>query len=80
LNASMPGALRHLSRGRDGTDFLFTPFGHLAAGNPFDTYLPPSEPLADRSPPDPATPRACLSAAARGSTGEPFPRRPKSGA
>jgi hypothetical protein len=30
--------------GRDGPDFLFTPFGHLADGNPFDAYLPPSEP------------------------------------
>jgi Family of unknown function (DUF6117) len=32
--------------GRDGRDFLFTPFGHLADGNPFDAYLPPSEPPA----------------------------------
>jgi hypothetical protein len=36
--------------GRDGRDFLFTPFGHLATGNPFDACLPPSEPLADPSP------------------------------
>ena len=35
--------------GRDGTDFLFTPFGHLADGNPFDAYLPPSEPPDDPS-------------------------------
>ena len=35
--------------GRDGRDFLFTPFGHLADGNPFDAYLPPSEPPADSS-------------------------------
>ena len=35
--------------GRAGTDFLFTPFGHLADGNPFDAYLPPSEPLLDPS-------------------------------
>ena len=35
--------------GRDGTDFLFTPFGHLADGNPFDAYLPPSEPPVDPS-------------------------------
>jgi hypothetical protein len=27
---------------RNGTDFLFTPFGHLADGNPFDAYVPPS--------------------------------------
>lgn len=26
---------------RDGDDYVFTPFGHLADGNPFDTYLPP---------------------------------------
>ena len=32
--------------GRDGTDFLF---GHLADGNPFNAYLPPSEPPADPS-------------------------------
>jgi hypothetical protein len=38
--------------GQDGTDFLFTPFGHLADGNPFDAYVPLSEP--DPSPPDPA--------------------------
>ena len=35
--------------GRDGTDFLFTPFGHLADGNPFDASLPPSESTADPS-------------------------------
>jgi hypothetical protein len=29
---------------REGTDFLFTPFGHLADGNPYDAYVPPSEP------------------------------------
>ncbi|WP_159586489.1 DUF6117 family protein [Chelativorans xinjiangense] len=27
--------------GRDGEEFLFTPFGHLAEGNPYDAYLPP---------------------------------------
>jgi hypothetical protein len=32
--------------GREGTDFLFTPFGHLADGNPFDAYVPPA---AERS-------------------------------
>ena len=61
--------------GRDGTDFVFTPFGHLADGNPYDAYLPPSEPLAGPSrlliPPL----SACLSAAVRGSTGKPFPHR-----
>ena len=34
--------------GRNGTDFVFTPFGHLADGNPFDAYLPPT--LPDQSP------------------------------
>ena len=28
--------------GREGTDFLFTPFGHLAGGNPFDAYVSPA--------------------------------------
>lgn len=28
--------------GRDGKEFLFTPFGHLAEGNPYDAYLPPA--------------------------------------
>ena len=32
---------------RDGTEFVFTPLGHLADGNPFDAYLPPSDPLTD---------------------------------
>ena len=27
--------------GRDRGDFVFTPFGHLANGNPYDAYLPP---------------------------------------
>lgn len=27
--------------GRDGDDYVFTPFGHLADGNPFDAYLSP---------------------------------------
>lgn len=27
--------------GRDGGDYVFTPFGHLADGNPYDAYLPP---------------------------------------
>lgn len=29
--------------GRDGTDFVFTPFGHLAIGNPYEAYVPPAE-------------------------------------
>ena len=28
--------------GRDVADFLFTPFGHLTDGNPFDAYVPPA--------------------------------------
>ena len=28
--------------GRDDSDYVFTPFGHLAEGNPYDTYLPPN--------------------------------------
>ena len=27
--------------GRDGGDYLITPFGHLAPGNPFEAYVPP---------------------------------------
>ncbi|WEX12368.1 DUF6117 family protein [Chelativorans sp. AA-79] len=27
--------------GRDGSDIVMTPFGHLADGNPYDAYLPP---------------------------------------
>ena len=37
--------------GRDGTDFVFTPFGHLADGNPFDAYVPPSVSLPDEPAP-----------------------------
>ena len=37
--------------GRDGVDFVFTPFGHLADGDPYDAYLPPSPSLHD----DPAS-------------------------
>ena len=36
---------------RDGVDFVFTPFGHLADGNPYDAYLPPPPTLRD----DPAS-------------------------
>lgn len=28
--------------GRDDDEFVFTPFGHLAPGNPFEDYLPPA--------------------------------------
>jgi len=27
--------------GRDGDDYVMTPFGHLHDGNPFDAYIPP---------------------------------------
>ena len=27
--------------GRDNGDYVFTPFGHLADGNPFEIYRPP---------------------------------------
>ena len=31
--------------GREGRDYVFTPFGHLVDGNPYDAYLPPAETL-----------------------------------
>jgi hypothetical protein len=27
--------------GRNGDDYVMTPFGHLAEGNPYEAYLPP---------------------------------------
>ena len=27
--------------GHSGGDYMMTPFGHLAPGNPFDAYVPP---------------------------------------
>lgn len=27
--------------GRDNGDYVMTPFGHLAEGNPYDAYVPP---------------------------------------
>jgi hypothetical protein len=33
--------------GRDGTDHLFTPFGHLVDGDPYDAYVPPAPTLQD---------------------------------
>ena len=35
--------------GSDGTDFIVTPFGHLADGNPYDAYVPPLEPSPSTS-------------------------------
>lgn len=29
--------------GREGTDYVFAPCGHLVDGNPYDAYLPPPE-------------------------------------
>ena len=28
--------------GRDKGDYVFTPFGHLSEGNPFEAYVPPN--------------------------------------
>lgn len=28
--------------GRDDGDYVMTPFGHLAAGNPYEAYIPPA--------------------------------------
>ncbi len=28
--------------GREGADYVFTPFGHLADGNPYNAYQPPA--------------------------------------
>ena len=36
--------------GRDPTDFVVTPFGHLADGNPYEDYLPPSATLPNSPP------------------------------
>jgi hypothetical protein len=27
---------------RNGGDYVMTPFGHLAPGNPYDAYIPPA--------------------------------------
>ncbi|MBB4303381.1 hypothetical protein GGD81_002424 [Rhodobium orientis] len=37
------GAVRYVicAVGRDGGEFLITPFGHLADGNPYEVYRPP---------------------------------------
>jgi hypothetical protein len=36
--------------GREGTEYVFTPFGHLTDGNPYAAYLPPAETLPGPSP------------------------------
>lgn len=28
--------------GRDGDNYVMTPFGHLAPGNPYEAYIPPT--------------------------------------
>lgn len=28
--------------GRDGKDYVMSPFGHLAPGNPYEAYIPPA--------------------------------------
>lgn len=44
------GALRYVicAIGRDAGDYVFTPFGHLADGNPFEAYRPPTPGPAPR--------------------------------
>ena len=39
---AVTGAPRYVvcAVGRDGEEFLFTPFGHLADGNPYEAYRP----------------------------------------
>ena len=57
--------------GRDGTDFLLTPFGHLADGNPYDAYVPPApNPAGRRKPPDRPRVVTCLDAAAHRVNGQ----------
>ena len=38
------GAARYVicAVGRENTDFIFTPFGHLAEQNPYEAYRPPT--------------------------------------
>jgi len=42
--------------GREAGEYVFTPFGHLADGNPYDAYLPP----------DPADPAGFLESTEHG--------------
>jgi Family of unknown function (DUF6117) len=37
----------------DGAQFVITPFGHLAPGNPYDAYKPPGSPsdIGELAPP-----------------------------
>lgn len=45
------GAVRYVicAVGRDQGDFVFTPFGHLADGNPYEQYVPPDSDRAGES-------------------------------
>jgi hypothetical protein len=47
------GAVRYVicAVGRDQGDFVFTPFGHLADGNPYEQYLPPEASREDNAAP-----------------------------
>lgn len=36
--------------GREGTNYIFTPFGHLVDGNRYDAYVPLAETLPGQSP------------------------------
>jgi len=49
---AVTGAPRYVicAVGREGTEYVFTPFGHLTDGNPYDAYLPPAETLPGQSP------------------------------
>ena len=40
---AMTGEARYVlcAVGREGRDYLLTPFGHLHDGNPFEAYVPP---------------------------------------
>lgn len=42
---AVSGATRYVicAVGRDNDDYVFTPFGHLAEGNPYEAYRPPLE-------------------------------------
>lgn len=46
---AMTGEARYVicAVGRDGTDYVFTPFGHLADGNPYDAYRPSESPSSE---------------------------------
>lgn len=44
---AITGDLRYVicALGREGTDYVSTPFGHLVDGDPYDAYMPPAETL-----------------------------------